>query len=221
MKEPCCITLCQLFLKKDESLQKKAANFISKYGDVSSSNLQETLQSYQPEMFQSVQAILASFKPQSIEPQSTEPHLAKEANATDTGVTEDILHTEGKNTERNSTDENSTDNSLLSEEPSLEAIRICREDNRIPFPADKEDFLFQLSRLFDMEENWEIETTIAAIIAFHPQLDKEDLNRMEPISNGQPILLPIVGNHTKISLPLSYWNTNAYGHRQTTPIQEF
>ena len=32
-----------------------------------------------------------------------------------------------------------------------------------------------------MEENWEIETTIAAIIAFHPQLDKEDLNRMEPI----------------------------------------
>lgn len=29
MKEPCCITLCQLFLKKDESLQKKAANFIS------------------------------------------------------------------------------------------------------------------------------------------------------------------------------------------------
>ena len=96
-------------------------------------------------------------------------------------MTEDILHTEGKNTERNSTDENSTDNSLLSEEPSLEAIRICREDNRIPFPADKEDFLFQLSRLFDMEENWEIETTIAAIIAFHPQLDKEDLNRMEPI----------------------------------------
>ena len=37
MKEPCCITLCQLFLKKDESLQKKAANFISKYGDASSS----------------------------------------------------------------------------------------------------------------------------------------------------------------------------------------
>ena len=32
-----------------------------------------------------------------------------------------------------------------------------------------------------MEESWEIETTIAAIIAFHPQLDKEDLNRMEPI----------------------------------------
>ena len=31
MKEPCCITLCQLFLKKDESLQKKAANFISKH----------------------------------------------------------------------------------------------------------------------------------------------------------------------------------------------
>lgn len=110
----------------------------------------------------------ASFKPQSIDSQSTELHLAEEANATDTSVTKDILHTEGENTERNSTDENSTDNSLLSEEPPLEAIRICREDNRIPFPANKEDFLFQLSRLFDMEENWEIETTIAAIIAFHP-----------------------------------------------------
>ena len=67
MKEPCCITLCQLFLKKDESLQKKAANFISKHGDASSSNLQETLQSYQPEMFQSVHAILSSFKPQPAE----------------------------------------------------------------------------------------------------------------------------------------------------------
>ena len=78
MKEPCCITLCQLFLKKDESLQKKAANFISKYGDASSSNLQETLQSYQPEMFsKACKAILASFKPQSIDSQSTEPHLAK------------------------------------------------------------------------------------------------------------------------------------------------
>lgn len=166
MKEPCCITLCQLFLKKDESLQKKATNFILKYGDASSSSLQETLQSYQPEMFQSVQALLASFKPQ-----STEPQCAEEANATDTSVTEDVLHTERK----------STDKSLLSEDPSLEAIRICREDNRISFPANKEDFLFQLSRLFDMEENWEIETTIAAMIAFHPQLNKEDLNRMEPI----------------------------------------
>ena len=139
MKEPCCITLCQLFLKKDESLQKKAANFISKYGDVSSSNLQETLQSYQPEMFQSVHAILSSFKPQPTE----EPH-----------------------------------------EPDAsvgETVHICREDNPIPFPANKEDFLFQLSRLFDMEESWEIETTIAAIIAFHPQLDKEDLNRMDPV----------------------------------------
>ena len=73
MKEPCCITLCQLFLKKDESLQKKAANFISKYGDASSSNLQETLQSYQPEMFQSVHAILASFKPQPIEQSKNPP----------------------------------------------------------------------------------------------------------------------------------------------------
>ena len=186
MKEPCCITLCQLFLKKDESLQKKAANFISKYGDASSSNLQETLQSYQPEMFQSVQAILASFKPQSTEPQLAESHLVAEANTTDTSAAEDILHTEGKNIEgkntaRKSKEENSKDESLLSEEPSLEAIRICREDNLIPFPANKEDFLFHLSRLFDMEENWEIETTIAAIIAFHPQLDKEDLNRMEPV----------------------------------------
>ena len=53
MKEACCIPLCQLFLKKDESLQKKAASFISKYGDASSSTLQETLLSYQSEMFQS------------------------------------------------------------------------------------------------------------------------------------------------------------------------
>lgn len=139
MKEPCCITLCQLFLKKDESLQKKAANFISKYGDASSSNLQETLQSYQPEMFQSVHAILSSFKPQ-----PAEDTLEPDASVGET-------------------------------------VRICREDNFIPFPANKEDFLFQLSRLFDMEESWEIETTIAAIIAFHPQLDKEDLNRMEPV----------------------------------------
>ncbi|HJA56656.1 MAG TPA: hypothetical protein H9951_15005 [Candidatus Bacteroides intestinigallinarum] len=139
MKEPCCIILCQLFLKKDESLQKKAANFISKYGDASSSNLQETLQSYQPEMFQSVHAILSSFKPQP----------AEEAHEPDVSVGE--------------------------------IVRICKEDNLIPFPANKEDFLFQLSRLFDMEESWEIETTIAAIIAFHPQLDKEDLNRMEPV----------------------------------------
>ena len=52
MKEACCIPLCQLFLKKDESLQKKAASFISKYGDASSSTLQETLLSYQSEIFQ-------------------------------------------------------------------------------------------------------------------------------------------------------------------------
>lgn len=160
MKEPCCIILCQLFLKKDESLQKKAANFILKYGDDSSSNFQETLQSYQPEMFQSVQAILASFKPQSVE----------EANATDTNMEVDI-HSE----------EDITDKLFPSEEPSPEVARICREDNHILLPASKEDFLFQLSRLFDMEESWERETTIAAIIAFHTQLDKEDLDRMEPI----------------------------------------
>lgn len=157
MRESCCVTLCQLFLKKNESLQKKAANFISKYGDTSSSNLQETLQSYQPEMFQSVQAILAAFNTQSVE----------ETNAS----TPENIHIEGS----------STGASLLSEELSPEAVCICREDNCITFPANKEDFLFQLSRLFDMEESWEIETTIAAIIAFHPQLDKDDLNRMEPV----------------------------------------
>ncbi|MEY8686094.1 DUF6493 family protein [Bacteroides sp. AN502(2024)] len=139
MKEPCCVTLCQLFLRKDESLQKKAADFVSRHGDASSPNLRETLRSYQPEMFQSVQAVLASFKPQPAE-EAHEP----DANAGET-------------------------------------VRICREDNRIPSPADKEDFLFLISRLFDMEESWEIETTIAAIIAFHPQLDKEDLGRMEPV----------------------------------------
>lgn len=160
MKEPCCITLCQLFLKKDESLQKKAANFILKYGDISSSNLQETLQSYQPEMFQSVHALLSLFKPQPAE----EAHK-DDANAGET------IHAEG----------NRTGETSLSEEPSPETVRICRENNHIPFPANKEDFLFQLSRLFDMEESWEIETTIAAIIAFHPQLDKEDFNRMEPV----------------------------------------
>ena len=71
-----------------------------------------------------------------------------------------------------------------------ETVHICREDNPIPFPANKEDFLFQLSRLFDMEESWEIETTIAAIIAFHPQLDKEDLNRMEPVFQRAALSMP-------------------------------
>ena len=41
--------------------------------------------------------------------------------------------------------------------------------------------LFQLSRLFDMNESWETDTAIAALIAFHPQLDEEDFSRMEPI----------------------------------------
>lgn len=139
MKEACCIPLCQLFLKKDESLQKKAASFISKYGDASSSTLQEALLSYQPEMFQSVQDILVSFMKQP----------AEEAG--------------------------------LPETTFQEKVRICREDNRIPFPANKEDFLFQLSRLFDMNESWETDTTIAALIAFHPQLDEEDFSRMEPV----------------------------------------
>ena len=139
MKEACCIPLCQLFLKKDESLQKKAASFISKYGDASSSTLQETLLSYQSEMFQSVQDILVSFMKQPAE---------------ETGLPETTFQ---------------------------EKVRICREDNRIPFPANKEDFLFQLSRLFDMNESWETDTAIAALIAFHPQLDEEDFSRMEPV----------------------------------------
>ena len=139
MKEACCIPLCQLFLKKDESQQKKAASFISKYGDASSSTLQEALLSYQPEMFQSVQDILVSFMKQP----------AEEAG--------------------------------LPETTFQEKVRICREDNRIPFPANKEDFLFQLSRLFDMNESWETDTAIAALIAFHPQLDEEDFSRMEPV----------------------------------------
>ncbi len=166
MRETCCITLCQLFLKKDESLQKKAAGFISKYGDASSSVLQETLQSYQPEMFQSVQTTIATFNTQSTD------------NAQSIGKTN---NTETAYIEAVNTETTTTVADFLSEEPSTETIRICREDNRIPYPANKEDFLFQLSRLFDMEESWETDTTIAAIIAFHPQLDEEDFSRMEPI----------------------------------------
>lgn len=166
MGETCCITLCQLFLKKDESLQKKAAGFIAKYGDASSSVLQETLQAYQPEMFQSAQTTIATFNAQSTE-------NAQSINKTNNTKT---AYIEAVNTETTTTAAD-----FPSEEPSTETIRICREDNRIPFPANKEDFLFQLSRLFDMEESWETDTTIAAIIAFHPQLDEEDFSRMEPI----------------------------------------
>ena len=166
MGETCCITLCQLFLKKDESLQKKAAGFISKYGDASSSVLQETLQAYQPEMFQSVQTTIATFNTQSTD------------NAQSIGKTN---NTETAYIEAVNTETTTTVADFLSEEPSTETLRICREDNRIPYPANKEDFLFQLSRLFDMEESWETDTTIAAIIAFHPQLDEEDFSRMEPI----------------------------------------
>lgn len=32
-----------------------------------------------------------------------------------------------------------------------------------------------------MNESWETDTTIAALIAFHPQLDEEDFSRMEPV----------------------------------------
>ena len=180
MKEACCIPLCQLFLKKDESLQKKAASFISKYGDASSSTLQETLLSYQSEMFQSVQDILVSFMKQP----------AEEAG--------------------------------LPETTFQEKVRICREDNRIPFPANKEDFLFQLSRLFDMNESWETDTAIAALIAFHP------LSWMKKISagwslysNGQPTSLSTVGRYTRTFLPLSCWNINVYGHKKTLPTKGF
>lgn len=166
MGETCCITLCQLFLKKDESLQKKAAGFIAKYGDASSSLLQETLQAYQPEMFQSAQTTIATFNTQSTD------------NAQSIGKTN---NTETAYIEAVNTETTTTAADIPSEGPSTETIRICREDNRIPFPANKEDFLFQLSRLFDMEESWETDTTIAAIIAFHPQLDEEDFSRMEPI----------------------------------------
>ncbi|WP_073347171.1 DUF6493 family protein [Bacteroides congonensis] len=166
MGETCCITLCQLFLKKDESLQKKAAGFIAKYGDASSSVLQETLQAYQPEMFQSAQTTIATFNAQSTE----NAQSINKTNNTETAYIEAV-----------NTETTTTAADFLSEEPSTETIRICREDNRIPFPANKEDFLFQLSRLFDMEESWETDTTIAAIIAFHPQLDEEDFSRMEPI----------------------------------------
>lgn len=166
MGETCCITLCQLFLKKDESLQKKAAGFIAKYGDASSSLLQETLQAYQPEMFQSAQTTIATFNAQSTE----NAQSINKTNNTETAYIEAV-----------NTETTTTAADFLSEEPSTETIRICREDNRIPFPANKEDFLFQLSRLFDMEESWETDTTIAAIIAFHPQLDEEDFSRMEPI----------------------------------------
>ena len=166
MRETCCITLCQLFLKKDESLQKKAAGFITKYGDASSSVLQETLQAYQPEMFQSAQTTIATFNAQSTE----NAQSINKTNNTETAYIEAV-----------NTETTTTAADFLFEEPSTETIRICREDNRIPFPANKEDFLFQLSRLFDMEESWETDTTIAAIIAFHPQLDEEDFSRMEPI----------------------------------------
>ena len=171
MRETCCITLCQLFLKKDESLQKKAAGFIAKYGDASSSVLQETLQAYQPEMFQNAQTTIATFNAQSTD-------NAQSINKTNNTET---VHTEAINTVVVNTETTTTAADIPSEEPSTETIRICREDNRIPFPDNKEDFLFQLSRLFDMEESWETDTTIAAIIAFHPQLDEEDFSRMEPI----------------------------------------
>lgn len=140
MKEACCLPLCQLFLRKDESLQKKTADFILKYSDAASPVIIETLQSYQPEMFQSVQGLLASFMTSTVQEET-----------------------------------------IPEEQPSEEVIRICREDNRVLYPASKEDFLFQLSRLFDMDEIAEIDATISSIITFHPQLDEDDFSRMTPV----------------------------------------
>lgn len=140
MKESCCLPLCQLFLRKDESLQKKTADFILKYGDGSSPLMVETLQSYQPEMFQSVQGLLVSFMTSPVQEET-----------------------------------------IPEEQLSQEVVRICREDNRILYPDNKEDFLFQLSRLFDMDETAEIDATIASIITFYPQLDEDDFSRMTPI----------------------------------------
>lgn len=145
MEEECCIPLCQVFLRKDESLQKKAANFILKHGNTSSPILVETLRSYLPEMFQSVQGLLDSFM--------------AEATAVNP-VTEEVV---------------------IPEIPSHSVVRICGRDNLIPYPADKEDFLFQLSRVFDMDETGEVDATIASIIAFHPQLNEDDFNRMAPV----------------------------------------
>ena len=162
MRETCCITLCQLFLKKDESLQKKAAGFISKYGDASSSVLQETLQAYQPEMFQSVQTTIATFNAQSI----------GKTNNTETAYIEAV-----------NTETTTTAADFLSEEPSTETIRICREDNRIPYPANKEDFLFQLSRLFDMEERRTPRLRPSSLSI--PNWTKKISVGWSPYSNGQ------------------------------------
>ena len=140
MKEPCCITLCQLFLKKDESLQRKLPTLFQSMGMPLRPISKKHYSLINRRCFKCVYTILSSFKPQP----------AEEAHEPDVSMGKTVR-------------------------------RICKEDNLISFPANKEDFLFQLSRLFDMEESWEIETTIAAIIAFHPQLDKEDLNRMEPV----------------------------------------
>ena len=93
-----------------KACKRKLPALYQNTGDASSSTLQETLLSYQSEMFQSVQDILVSFMKQP----------AEEAG--------------------------------LPETTFQEKVRICR--NRQPHPvytANKEDFLFQLSRLFRHE----------------------------------------------------------------------
>mgnify|MGYP005915057733 CR=1 FL=1 len=120
-------------------LQKKAASFISKYGDASSSTLQETLLSYQSEMFQSVQDILVSFMKQP----------AEEAG--------------------------------LPETTFQEKVRICRKDNRIPFPANKEDFLFQLSRLNRLEQVLDRADAVAVLEKLRGTGDKQDAGPVVPL----------------------------------------
>lgn len=145
MKEACCIPLCQLFLRKDENLQKKTANFILRYGDNSSSMLVKALRTYQPEMFQSTLGLLASFM---------QPNTQSEVITRDESTTEEI---------------------------SKAPARICNEENRVLYPGNKEEFLFQLSRLFDTDETAEIDVTLASIITFHPLLDEDDFSRMTPV----------------------------------------
>ena len=157
-KEDCCISLCQLFLKKDESLQKKAAAFLLKHGDAGSSLLQDTLQVYQAEMLQSTSNMLA-------------PYLT---------ITTTTTENEEEITSQIDTPEMPIETGKAA---------ICREDNQISLPATKEDFLFQLTRFFDMEESWEIDTTIASIITFHPQLEADDMQLLEPLfQRGYDIL---------------------------------
>lgn len=59
--QTCCDTLCQGFMLKDEKIQTRIAKFIVKYGDTSDTSLSENISSYAPELFSSVQTLLADF----------------------------------------------------------------------------------------------------------------------------------------------------------------